>query len=158
MADGPKDPTHAARQRRYKARKRAERLGVTVSPGGVTLSAAALLAEKEALEVLGEDGARFGSAVRRYVLAVDAADHARSVWDGEGRPMRDTFANGMGGVHPFFKAMETAEAQAARFGAELGLSPAAAKRIAPGQRGRPPGAVSAPDRQAPPVLKVAKAG
>ena len=149
------DRTAAERQRRYRQRKKQRDATVT---GDVTLSAAALLAENEAREALGADFGGFGSAVRRYVLAVDAAEHARRVWESEGRPMRDTFANGMGGVHPFFKAMESAEAQASRFSAELGLSPAAAKRISgSGARGRPVGAVSAPDRKAAaPALKLAQ--
>jgi hypothetical protein len=69
--------------------------------------------------------------------------------------MRDTFANGMAGVHPLLKAFEQLEAQAARFGGALGLDPTAAKRIN-GSRGagRPPGAASAPDRAAPPVVKL----
>jgi hypothetical protein len=150
------DRTHAERQRRYKARKRAEKAGVTPSPIGVTLCAAALMAENEAREQLGDDFERFASAVRDYVLAVDEADHARAVWVAEGRPMRDTFANGMGGVSPFFKATETARTQASRLRAELGLSPASSKRIN-GSRGagRPVGAVSAADRKAQaPALKL----
>jgi hypothetical protein len=120
----------------------------------VTLSAAALLAENEAREVLGDDFGGFGAAVHDYVVAVEDAEHARGVWIAEGRPMRDTFANGMGGVHPFFKAMETARAQSSRLRAELGLSPASAKRVAPaGRPGRPSGAVSAADRK-PPELKL----
>jgi hypothetical protein len=136
-------------------RKKAEKAR---NAAAVTLSAAALMAENEAREVLGEDFGGFRSAVRRYVLAVDAAEHARATWDVNGKPMRDTFANGMGGVHPFFKAMESAEAQAARFAAELGLSPASAKRISGGAvRGRPVGAVSAADRKAQaPALKLAQ--
>jgi hypothetical protein len=126
-----------------------------VTPPVVTLSDAALMAENEAREVLGDDFERFGAAVRRYVLAVDAAEHARTVWVSEGRPMRDSFANGMAGVHPLLKAFEQLEAQASRFGGALGLDPTSAKRIH-GTRGagRPPGAASAPDRKAPPVVKL----
>jgi hypothetical protein len=83
----------------------------TVTPG-VTLCAAALLAEKEALAVLGSDGVRFGVAVRRYVLAVDVAEPARVAWAVADRPIRDVFANGMSGVSPSLKAWEQAEAQA----------------------------------------------
>jgi len=146
--------TSTERSRRHRAKKRA----LQASPSVASLSAGALLAENEAREMLGEDFGGFRSAVRRYVLAVDAAEHARAVWISEGKPMRDVFANGMGGVHPFFKAMESAEAQAARFGAELGLSPASAKRVGPaGKAGRPVGAVSAADRKAAaPALKLAQ--
>ena len=148
--------TNAERQRRYKARKRAEDARVTK---GMTLTPAAEAADREAMAELGADYARFSSAVRRYVLAVDVAEYARITWEGEGRPMRDTFANGMAGVHPLLKAFEQAAAQAARFGAELGLSPASAKRVNPTRRpGRPVGATSAPDRRPgePPVLRLAE--
>jgi hypothetical protein len=149
------DRTNAARQRRYKARKRAAAGAVTP---GVTLSAAAMLAESEARAVLGGDFDRFGVAVRRYVLAVDVAEHARCAWEAEGRPLRDSFANGMAGVSPYLKAFEQAEAQAARFAEVLGLTPASAKRIS-GVRGagRPMGAASAADRKAePPMLRLAQ--
>ena len=82
----------AARARRYRARKRRD--AATVTPG-VTLSAAALLAEKEARAVLGSDFDRLGTAVRMYVLAVDVADHAHSVWEAEDRPMRDATAGNL---------------------------------------------------------------
>jgi hypothetical protein len=139
------------RQRRRRARQREEKLR---DEAGVTLSAAAIMAENEARKALGDDFGGFESAVRDYVLAVDEAEHARGVWIEHGKPMRDTFANGMGGVHPFFKAMETARTQASRLRSELGLSPASAKRInGAAARGRPVGSVSAPDRkaQAPPM-------
>jgi hypothetical protein len=86
---------------------------------------------------------------------VDEAEHARGVWIAHDRPMRDVFANGMGGVHPYFKAMETARTLASRLRAELGLSPASAKRIN-GSRtaGRPIGAVSAADRAALPPIEL----
>jgi hypothetical protein len=101
------------------------------------------------LAELGSDYERYAAAVRRYVLAVDTAEYARQEWERLERPMRDAFANGMAGVHPVLKAYEQAEAQAARFAAELGLTPASAKRVNPLRRpGRPVGANSAPDRRA----------
>ena len=139
----PKDPTAAERSRRYYQRKKAAREREKTT---LTLSAAALLAEDE--------------AVRRYVLQVDVAEYARLEWERLKRPMRDTFANGTSGVHPLLKAYEQAEAQSARFAAELGLTPASAKRINPLRRpGRPAGAVSAPDRVGlpPPLLRLAEA-
>lgn len=147
------DRTAAARKRRQRDRER----GVTSVTADVTLSAAALLAEREARAVLGSDFDRFGVAVRRYVMAVDAVEHARKIWEAEGRPMRDSFANGMAGISPFLKAMEQLEAQASRFAGELGLTPASAKRIS-GVRGagRPVGAASAADRKAAPALKLAQ--
>ena len=112
------DPTNAERQRRSRERKRFDRTRVT---RGVTLSAAADAAEREALAELGSDYERYAAAVRRYVLAVDVAEYARLEWERLERPMRDTFANGMAGVHPVLKAYEQAEAQAARFADSLGL-------------------------------------
>jgi hypothetical protein len=98
------DTAAAARARRYRARKRRDAATVT---SGVTLCAAALLAEREALAVLGSDGVRFASAVRRYVLAVDVAEHARAAWEAADRPIRDVFANGMSGVSPYFEGVGT---------------------------------------------------
>ena len=67
--------------------------------------------------------------------------------------MRDTFANGMAGIHPVLKAWEQAATQAARFAGELGLTPMSAARLGRlGVRrrpGRPVGANSAPDRRDP---------
>jgi phage terminase small subunit len=145
------DPTAAERKKRWRERQ-AEKARFGNVP---TLSAAAILAEKEARAVLGADFDRFGVAVRRYVNAVDAVEHARSIWEAEGRPMRDQFANQMAGISPYLKAMEQLEAQANRFAGELGLTPASAKRIS-GLRGagRPAGAASSADRKAAPPLKL----
>ncbi len=143
------DRTNAERQRRSRERRRWDRERVTA---GVTLSEAAAAAEREAFAELGEaDYRRFGSAVRWYVLAVDTAEYARQEWERLDRPMRDTFANGMAGIHPVLKAWEQAATQAARFAGELGLTPMSAARLGRlGVRrgpGRPVGANSAPDRR-----------
>jgi phage terminase small subunit len=89
-------------------------------------------------------------------LAVDVAEHARAAWEAEGRPIRDTFANGMSGVSPYLKAWEQLDAQAARFADALGLTPSSRKRIS-GVRGagRPLGATSSADRKALPPLRLA---
>jgi hypothetical protein len=91
------------------------------------------------------------------VLAVDAAEYARQEWERLERPMRDTFANGMAGIHPVLKAWEQAATQAARFAGELGLTPMSAARLGRlGVRrgpGRPVGANSAPDRVALPAAE-----
>lgn len=147
------DRTAAARKRRQRERDR----GVTSVTPAVTLSTAALLAEQEARAVLGSDFDRFGAAVQRYVQAVDTAEYARRTWVELGRPVRDSFANGMAGIHPALKALEQLDAQASRFAGELGLTPASAKRIS-GVRGagRPQGAASAADRKAAPALKLAQ--
>jgi len=122
-----------------------------VSRYGYALGTAAVAAEVEARAVLGSDFDRFDAAVRRYVLSVDVAEHARAVWEAEGRPIRDSFANGMAGVSPYLKAFEQAATEAARFADVLGLTPASAKRIS-GVRGagRPMGSASAADRKARP--------
>ena len=49
-----------------------------------------------------------------------------------------------------------AEQVAAAFGAMLGLDPVSARRVDPRRRGRPHGAVSTPDRVAPPPLELVK--
>jgi hypothetical protein len=145
------DRTSAERKRRYRARRRAEK--EVVERYGYALSTSAVAAEDEARAVLGADADRFAVAVRRYVLAVDAAESARCQWVELDRPVRDTFANGMAGVHPALKAWEQLDAQAARFADVLGLTPASAKRIS-GVRGagRPMGAASAADRRALPGI------
>jgi hypothetical protein len=150
------DRTVADRKRRQRERSRAAREVVSRYGYGYALGTAAVAAEVEARAVLGSDFGRFDAAVRRYVLAVDVAEHARAVWEAEGRPIRDKFANGMAGVSPYLKAWEQLAAQAMRFAGELGLTPASAKRIS-GVRGagRPMGAASAAHRKAlpPPILR-----
>jgi hypothetical protein len=148
------DNTGSERKRRYRARLRAER--EMVERYGYVLSTPAVAADAEARAVLGSDADRFGMAVRRYVIAVDVAEHARSVWEAEGRPVRDVFVNGMSGCSPYLTALERAEAQAARFADVLGLTPSSQKRIS-GFRGagRPMGAASAADRKAQPRLRLA---
>jgi hypothetical protein len=114
-------------------------------PAGLTPAARAAyrLAERE----LGEDAARFRTALLSYVYAVDLESRARAEWQRDQRPLIQV--HGAAGVHPLAKlVMETARA-ASWHGAQLGLDPASAKRIYPHRRpGRPVGAVSAPDRVA----------
>ena len=91
-------------------------------------------------------------ALLRYVYAVDLEVRARAEWERERRPLVQV--HGAAGVHPLVKIMlETARAASDR-GAELGLSPASAKRVNPHRRPeRPVGANSSPDRRAlPPAL------
>jgi hypothetical protein len=112
----------------------------------------------EAVTRLGVDASGFVAAIDRYVNAVEVADQARREWEREGRPMVGHFVNGMEGLHPLVKTMQQLERDASRFGALLGLDPVSAKRVGGGAaRGRPVGAVSAPDRsREPPKLRVAK--
>jgi hypothetical protein len=102
---------------------------------------------------------RFGAAVRRYVLAVEVAEHARVAWEAADRPIREVFANGMSGVSPYLKAWEQAEGQAARFADVSGVDPSSQKRIN-GVRvaGRPMGSASAADRKALPGILHAEPG
>jgi len=103
---------------------------------------------------LGEDFPRFSAAVDRYVNAVEVADAARQEWERLQRPFSTIGSQGQEVEHPLIRTMDRLDRAAAAFGAVLGLDPAAEKKIAGGQRGRPPGAVSAPDRKAPPAVKL----
>jgi hypothetical protein len=89
------------------------------------------------------DGERFKDAMAAYKRCVADADYVRSEWVKAGRPLMQTSANGMAGVHPLLKAMHECEAIANRLRGELGLTPRTANRRGPG---RPTGAASAPDR------------
>jgi hypothetical protein len=113
--------------------------------------AAYSLAERE----LGENAARYRTALLRYARAEDVAARASAEWERAKRPLVQV--HGAAGVHPLVKIMLEAERAAAYHGAQLGLDPASAKRIGVVRgRGRPLGAVSAPDRVAlPPVLTLA---
>jgi len=112
-------------------------------PSGLT--AAARAAYSRAERELGEDAARFRTALLSYVYAVDLESRARAEWEREGRPLLQV--HGAAGVHPLMKLMMETARSAAFHGAQLGLDPASAKRINPQRRpGRPMGAVSAPDR------------
>jgi hypothetical protein len=63
--------------------------------------------------------------------------------------------HGAAGVHPLVKIVLETARMAAFHGAQLGLDPASAKRIGVSRgRGRPIGAVSAPDRLALPPLQL----
>ena len=104
-------------------------------------------------------GGEFPGAVARYARAVDVAGRARAEWEGEGRPIVARNPNGASGVHPLLKAMMDWERAAGDRGAELGLTPASAKRIWPQRgRGRPVGSNSAPDRRLPPLELIARPG
>jgi len=117
-------------------------------PAGLT--AAARAAYSLAERALGEDAARFRTALLRYVYAEDLAARARAAWEREKRPLMQV--HGAAGVHPLVKIVLEAERAAAYHGAQLGLDPASAKRIGVSRgRGRPVGANSAPDRRLPAV-------
>lgn len=77
--------------------------------------------------------------------------HARVKWEAADRPLIQETQNGLAGVHPLLKAVESCEALAARLRSELGLSPKSAKAVVQRRVGRPVGAVSAADRVPPPV-------
>jgi hypothetical protein len=93
---------------------------------------------------------RFFDAVVAYARAIDMVESARAEWIDLGRPWISTNPNGAEGIHPQLKIIREAEADAYRARRALKLAPDAIKR-APG---RPPGAVSAVDRQAPPVVQL----
>lgn len=123
-------------------------------PTGVTAAARAAyrLAEQE----LGADAIRFRSALLSYTYAVDSESRARAEWEAEERPLVSTFADGRPkDVHPLMRLMIDTARSAAYHGAQLGLSPASAKRIGTSRgRGRPVGSNSAPDRAALPPLQL----
>jgi Phage terminase, small subunit len=92
----------------------------------------------------------YRGAVERYARAVDIVYRARAEWVKAGRPVVARNPNGASGVHPLLRAMLDWERASADRAAEVGLTPAAAKRIWPQRgRGRPVGANSAPDRRDP---------
>jgi len=121
------------------------------------LTAAARAAYSRAEHELGEGATRYRTALLSYVYAVDLESRARDEWERDKRPLVSVFADGRPkDVHPLLRVvMETARS-AAYHGGQLGLSPASAKRVG-GQRGRgrPVGAVSAPDRVALPPIQLA---
>jgi hypothetical protein len=131
------------------------------------LTAAARAAYSRAEQVLGEDAARFRTALLSYAYAVDLESRARAEWIRENRPLIQV--HGASGVHPLMKLMMETAPSAAFHGAQLGMDPASAKRVYPHRRaGRPLGANSAPDRVAlpgpqwrdgePAVLSLARPG
>ncbi|MGN6869048.1 MAG: P27 family phage terminase small subunit [Solirubrobacteraceae bacterium] len=98
-----------------------------------------------------EDAARSRGAASRYAHAVEVAARARVEWEGVERPFVFVQPNRAQGQHPLVVAMMAADRQAAAFAAGLGLTPLSAARLGPRRgRGRRVGAVSAPDRTAPP--------
>ncbi|HEX3329169.1 MAG TPA: hypothetical protein VHS27_04545 [Gaiellales bacterium] len=114
-------------------------------PTGLTAAARAAysLAERE----LGEDARRFRTALLAYTYAVDLESRARDAWEREKRPLIQV--HGAAGVHPLVKVILETSRSAAHHGAQLGLTPASAKRINPSRRpGRPVGANSSPDQVA----------
>jgi hypothetical protein len=69
----------------------------------------------------------------------------RAEWEREKRPLVQV--HGAAGVHPLVKMMLDTSRSVAFRAAQLGLTPASAKRISPHRHpGRPLGANSAPDR------------
>ena len=99
------------------------------------------------------DSDRFYDAVVAFARAIDMLESVRREWVSHGRPWVTTNPNGAEGVHPLVKLIRDLEADAHRARKALKLEPDAIKRAGPG---RPPGSSSAPDRKAPPVLKLAK--
>ena len=126
------------------------------SPRG--LHAAAKAARAEAIYRLGDQAVVYAAALERYVNAVEVADAARREWERLERPLIGRYANGTEGLHPLVSTMEKLDRAASRYAAELGLTPASAKRLGSSRgRGRPVGAASAPDRVWP-ALKLAGPG
>jgi phage terminase small subunit len=112
---------------------------------------------EEAKVVLGADFDRFRAAVNRYVNAVEVADGARREWERVGRPWTSEGSMRQETEHPLIRTMERLDSAAMRFGAVLGLDPQSSTRMKRGV-GRPVGSTSAPDRKAPPEVKLKAVG
>jgi hypothetical protein len=93
-----------------------------------------------------KDADEFADAVDAYERAQADALYVRGLWIGEGRPLIQQATNGLLGRHPLWRVMLEAEAHAARFRGELGLTPRSAKTVIRRGPGRPAGAASSPDR------------
>jgi hypothetical protein len=85
----------------------------------------------------------FRDAIEAYRRCVADTSFVRSEWVAAGRPVMQTGANGIAGVHPLLKAVHECEAIANRLRGELELTPRTANRRGPD---RPSGAANAPDR------------
>jgi hypothetical protein len=83
-------------------------------------------------------------AQARYDDAKARRKRILAEWEKLGRPVLSPTGRGQ---HPLLKALNDVDVVCARLGREL---------KAPARAGRPPGAVSAPDRKAPPRVKLRK--
>jgi hypothetical protein len=111
------------------------------------------------VEALGAEAELFVDAIARFARAVDVADRARRQWIAEGRPLIARNPNGADGVGVLLRVVMDSERAAAGYGASLGLDPMSARKLARvGVQGRPMGAASAPDRQMPPRMLMARPG
>lgn len=116
----------------------------------IGLNAAGKRAYDRALAALPDNaGERMIDAAERFAWAVHVEEVALRKWIKAGQPIIVEHSTGVVSEHPMLKALGHAQALAARLGSLLGLDPASAKRRG-GVTGRPPGAVSAPDRTAEP--------
>ena len=79
----------------------------------------------------------FKDAIEAYRRCVADTSFVRSEWVAAGRPVMQTGANGIAGVHPLLKAVHECEAIANRLRGELELTPRTANRRG---RDRPRGA------------------
>ena len=96
------------------------------------------------------DPERYHDAVLRFARAIDFVEEVRAEWISHGRPKLTEYSNGALAPHPLVKLLAEAEKDAARAGRALKLEPEALKR----PQGRQPGQGVAPDRKAPPVVKL----
>jgi P27 family predicted phage terminase small subunit len=132
------------------------------SPDG--LGGAGERAWREAIQAIEEQNApdgRFEEAATRYAIAVDIAHAIRGEWEEIGSPKLE-WGGATGKVkvaHPLIKAMSDANRDAARFAADLGLTPQARKKLG-AIRGRPQERVPTKrkDSEPPKVVPLRKAG
>jgi len=92
-------------------------------------------------------------AVERYARAVDFAERVRAEWVDYGKPYLYDHVNGAKVIHPLVKLLRDAERDAAVYARDVLLDPSAATKRKPG---RPMGSAHAPDRKAPPLVKLSR--
>ena len=106
------------------------------------------------LEADGRDPLALLEPIKRYARAADVAAKVREEWIADGSPA--TTLGGVTGkllvVHPMVKAQQEVAEVAARLWRDLVYPP---RR---GQVGRPRGSASAPDRAAPPRVRLVEGG
>jgi hypothetical protein len=97
------------------------------------------------------DPERFADAVLRFARAIDMVEEVRAEWQAAGRPKLFTHSNGAVVPHPLVKLLAESEKDAARAGRALKLEPESIKGARGGSH---MGRATAPDRKAPPIVKL----
>jgi len=126
-------------------------MGAMRPPDGLDATGRAAFRDAAAvLAAIGEDPELCAGAIRRYAAAVSEARLLEREWRAK-EGVKGVRKGPRGGIapEPLLSAIDRAERRAQELAAELGLTPAARRRIGRQvQGGRPQGAASAPDRAA----------